>query len=202
MTQRPFAISETGQARPGEPTGVVDLRRLDLVPGGAVRVDLLVPVDAVVLAGQVYEPRPPSAEATLDVTASGSGTGLRLRLSTSFSGPCQRCLGDSTLDFAVDVREFQGSGREGARDRDDDLDCEYLSGPRRSELDLAAWARDAVAEVLPMSILCRPDCRGLCVHCGTDLNAGDCDCVQESGDPRWAALGDLAERLRDEPEDA
>lgn len=191
-----------GNAHPGGPDGVVDLRRLGLVPGGAVRVNLQVPVDAVMLAGQAYAPRPPLVDATLDVTASGSGTGLRLRLSTSLVGPCQRCLGDSTLPFVVDVREFQGAAREGAQERDDDLDCEYLSGPRKSALDVAAWARDAVAEVLPMSILCRPDCRGLCVTCGTDRNAGECECEEESGDPRWAALEELAKRLRDEPGDS
>ena len=28
----------------------------------------------------------------------------------------------------------------------------------------------------PIRILCRPDCRGLCAFCGTNLNEGSCDC--------------------------
>ena len=63
------------------------------------------------------------------------------------------------------------------------------------ELDVAAWARDAVAEVLPMSVLCREECAGLCARCGADLNAGPCDCTDDEGDPRWAALAELRERL-------
>jgi uncharacterized protein len=29
---------------------------------------------------------------------------------------------------------------------------------------------------LPIQILCDPACRGLCVHCGANLNQGDCAC--------------------------
>jgi uncharacterized protein len=41
---------------------------------------------------------------------------------------------------------------------------------------------------LPSSPVCRPDCKGLCPHCGQDLNEGSCDCHTEAVDPRWAAL--------------
>ena len=46
-----------------------------------------------------------------------------------------------------------------------------------------------------MTILCRPDCAGICPSCGTDLNAGSCNCTEEATDPRWAALdtwGDIS----------
>jgi uncharacterized protein len=49
-----------------------------------------------------------------------------------------------------------------------------------------------------MAILCRDDCAGICPSCGTDLNSGSCDCVDDTTDPRWAALGELAQRLRDD----
>ena len=39
----------------------------------------------------------------------------------------------------------------------------------------------------PRKILCREDCRGLCPHCGHDLNLGPCDCKPEI-DPRWEPL--------------
>ena len=42
-----------------------------------------------------------------------------------------------------------------------------------------------------MKPLCRPDCRGLCPHCGCDLNIEQCDCKDEQLDPRLAVLGDL-----------
>ncbi|MBI3252646.1 MAG: DUF177 domain-containing protein [Candidatus Omnitrophica bacterium] len=36
--------------------------------------------------------------------------------------------------------------------------------------------RDEVLLEHPIRILCRPDCRGLCLSCGTNLNLESCDC--------------------------
>ncbi len=185
----------------GAPEGVVDLRRLDLAPGAGARVDVPVPLDDITLGGQPYVPDPRVVDARLDVGSSGSGIGLRLRFTTAVTGPCQRCLAPSSCTIAVDARDFQASGRADAHEADDDLDCEYLSGPMRMELDVAAWARDALAEALPMSILCREDCAGLCARCGADLNASPCECVDDEVDPRWAALGELKERLGEATDD-
>ena len=63
---------------------------------------------------------------------------------------------------------------------------------------MATWARDAVAEAVPATLLCRADCAGLCPHCGTNLNEGSCDCEEDTSDPRWDALREVAERLRRE----
>ena len=66
---------------------------------------------------------------------------------------------------------------------------------RRKLSNAAAWTRDAVAEAVPATLLCREDCAGLCPQCGADLNAGPCGCEQEEHDPRWDALKSVAERL-------
>ena len=50
---------------------------------------------------------------------------------------------------------------------------------------------------IPMKPLCRPDCAGLCPLCGADLNLGACDCSEPVGDPRWAALAALRDRMND-----
>jgi uncharacterized protein len=41
---------------------------------------------------------------------------------------------------------------------------------------------------VPMRPLCRPDCQGLCMNCGQNLNEGDCGCEEEEIDPRLEAL--------------
>ena len=57
---------------------------------------------------------------------------------------------------------------------------------------------DIVANNFLMNVegkyLCSEDCKGLCQHCGADLNEGDCGCSQENIDPRWAALVDIMEK--------
>ena len=30
----------------------------------------------------------------------------------------------------------------------------------------------------PYVVLCKPDCKGLCPHCGANLNEGDCGCAE------------------------
>ncbi len=37
--------------------------------------------------------------------------------------------------------------------------------------------RDEIIAEHPIRILCRPDCKGLCPFCGTNLNNESCDCV-------------------------
>lgn len=36
--------------------------------------------------------------------------------------------------------------------------------------------RDEIILDHPIRVLCKPDCRGLCAFCGTNLNEGACDC--------------------------
>jgi uncharacterized protein len=59
-------------------------------------------------------------------------------------------------------------------------------------LDLRAWARDALALALPVQLVWREDCAGLCPVCGEDLNAAGPEHVHERApDPRWAKLSEL-----------
>jgi uncharacterized protein len=64
------------------------------------------------------------------------------------------------------------------------------------ELDLSEAVREAISLAEPIIVLCRPDCRGLCLICGADLNA---DPSHSHGadelDPRLAALVAIRERL-------
>ena len=56
--------------------------------------------------------------------------------------------------------------------------------------DLSDLVHDAVFLELPVAPLCRPDCLGLCPHCGIDRNDSLCDC-RVVGDARWSALDGL-----------
>ena len=61
-------------------------------------------------------------------------------------------------------------------------------------LDLNPALNDAIMLSVPMKPLCREDCKGLCVSCGVNLNAEDCDCVPEELDPRLEVLRSLLDR--------
>jgi uncharacterized protein len=101
---------------------------------------------------------------------------------------------EARVRLDVDADEFVADGRPDDAEFDEDLDSAYVEADR---LDLGGWVRDAVAEMVPVTILCREDCAGLCPTCGANLNEAPCDCVVEETDSRWDALKGLAERLGD-----
>jgi uncharacterized protein len=162
-----------------------DLRTLKIRSGEQAREHVEIELEPLVLAGQTYEAEPNPASAELRVTRASSGTVLELSLEVALAGPCFRCLADAELPLSLRLREYQATKPES-----DDERTEYLENDR---LDLSAWARDAIVLALPDQILCRVDCAGLCPVCGKDLNAEPHEHVDESADPRWAALETLRE---------
>jgi uncharacterized protein len=58
-------------------------------------------------------------------------------------------------------------------------------------LDAGELARQQMVANLPMALVCRPDCRGICPTCGKNLNEGACKCEPTPADDRWAKLQDL-----------
>lgn len=60
-------------------------------------------------------------------------------------------------------------------------------------LEITDIIRESILAVLPLKILCKDDCRGLCPKCGKNLNQGQCDCDLHEVDPRLAILAKLKE---------
>jgi len=59
------------------------------------------------------------------------------------------------------------------------------------QVDLTGPATDELALSIPAVPVCRPDCKGLCPICGTDLNMDPCDGHGEESDSPFAVLRDL-----------
>ncbi|HEX2503446.1 MAG TPA: DUF177 domain-containing protein [Miltoncostaeaceae bacterium] len=172
--------------------GTLDLRALDLAPGSEARLAVRVPQVGLRLGGEEYRVEPAEPEVELRVSRSLSGVHLRLRTGVDLVGPCWRCLEEARVHLEVESDEFAAEGRPADAPFDEDLDSAYVEGPR---LDVAGWARDAIAEAVPATILCREGCAGLCPTCGADRNRVHCGCVVVESDPRWDALRELSERL-------
>jgi uncharacterized protein len=93
-----------------------------------------------------------------------------------------RCLEPASRVFDVDSYEIHQPGTG---------DEEMISPYMGDELDLHAWARDALALALPAQLTCRPDCAGLCPQCGANLNDEPDHRHDEAPDNRWAKLSEL-----------
>jgi uncharacterized protein len=163
------------------------LRQVKLRPGEQYRDQIRVELPAFAFGGERYVPVPEEVPADFEVTRANTGTVFSLAFTARLHGPCYRCLGDAVLEVPIHAREYQANAPEG----DAELTTPYLEN---DNLDLSAMARDAVALSLPETILCRPDCAGICAECGKSLNDEPHVHEETAGDPRWAAL----EALRDD----
>ena len=166
----------------------IDVRDLLGHPGASRTADLRDTIEGLETElAAVPDDAPIAGELLLEsvvegILASGRLTGrMALR--------CARCLKDFERPFSVGVSELFAIVP--APDSD-----EYPIDPE-GELDPEQMVRDSVGPELPFSPLCKPDCLGLCVRCGGDLNLGECVCPEPSPDPRWAELEAL---FAEEPE--
>ncbi len=106
---------------------------------------------------------------------------------------CDRCSKgfEQSYQAEIEVMVLRSQGRGRIRTTDEDA---WVVSQQRGNVSLADPLREAAVLHEPQQVICRDDCRGLCVQCGIDLNVDSCDCETEEVDPRWAAL----KRLRDE----
>jgi uncharacterized protein len=165
-------------------TDTLELSRLGLSSGQGRRLDLHTGIAPFNYGGEPYEVTPSDLPVRVDISrTTGNGWALRLRFGAALEGPCMRCLGPASPQFEVDVREIHQAHA------DEELTSPYVNDD--DELDLAAWARDALALELPTQITCRVDCAGLCPQCGANLNEEPDHRHEAEPDPRWAKLGEL-----------
>lgn len=79
---------------------------------------------------------------------------------------CDRCLEPAVLSLESDLKTVL------TLDSSEDDSVWIENG----KINLCRTAYDALVLSLPIRILCKEDCRGLCPTCGANLNDGDCGC--------------------------
>ena len=121
------------------------------------------------------------------------GVFVRARLRLSEDELCSRCLRPLRDEVPIEFDELYRSMADprtgAATDIEDDPDAFLID--EQQMLDLTEAVRQYRETALEMQPLCRPDCKGLCPTCGSDLNEGPCDCGAGAIDSRWAQLTSL-----------
>lgn len=105
---------------------------------------------------------------------------------------CDRCLKEVIAPQHFLIERVAISAENG-RDADD----ENLDVFEKNQLDVDALINNEILLNLPEKVLCKPDCKGLCLKCGTDLNERDCGCDSFIPDPRMAAIKDIFNAKRE-----
>jgi len=99
---------------------------------------------------------------------------------------CDNCLVDFEKELQDSFTVFYTTDRDVCTDDDDDA-VHVLESTTR-EINLADGVRNNLLLSLPMRLLCREDCKGLCAGCGANLNSENCTCDRTAYDPRWEGL--------------
>lgn len=110
---------------------------------------------------------------------------------------CSRCLRPVVMPVAGSCDLLVSVGAASAASGEHQLHEEDLGQVTVPDerLDTRSLLVEQLQLEVPMHPLCRPDCRGLCPHCGAELDAGPCGCQTSAGDPRWEALASLRDKL-------
>lgn len=100
---------------------------------------------------------------------------------------CDRCLKpvDEILHLDFEQEVFSP---EVARPDSMDDDQPYMED---YQLNVEELVNTEITVNLPMKVLCKADCKGICRQCGKDLNMGSCECDAFVPDPRMAAIKDI-----------
>lgn len=128
---------------------------------------------------------------TLFLRGNPKKVSVRGSFKAGLAAECHRCLKDLAIDLrrnfhstylASDAERF---AREEVELDSDELEVAYLES---QYLPLHELIREQIYLALPMKFLCTAACRGLCPHCGGNLNEVECECAEAAADPRWASL--------------
>ena len=100
---------------------------------------------------------------------------------------CDRCLKpvDEILHLDFEQEVFSP---EVARPDSMDDDQPYMED---YQLNVEELVNTEITVNLPMKVLCKADCKGICRQCGKDLNMGSCECDAFVPDPRMEAIKDI-----------
>jgi len=182
-----------------------DLRQLGRQKGGSLRdqhVDRTFQpseFEASVGADEEYKVAAP-VHLEMDVHKDGEAYRATGLVTTRLQLECGRCLEpfeipvDSPFDLryvpAVEPSPAGQTGEPGQEREvaEDDLTTSFY---KEDSIDLGELMHEQFVLALPMKPLCAAGCKGLCVHCGTNLNTETCTCAPEWTDPRLAVLEGL-----------
>jgi uncharacterized protein len=130
-------------------------------------------------------------DVTVDATLEKTGTQLYLRADIKTIGrfECDRCVGqfDRPLTSTYQMNYVWDEADTGSLDP---AEIQIIP-PGLSIINIAEDVRQTILLSVPLKVLCREDCKGLCPQCGKNLNEGACACRESGVDSRWDKLRSL-----------
>lgn len=117
---------------------------------------------------------------------------LRAGVTSHANFQCDRCLDEFKQRIAPAFQTLYVWDHDERAENDD----VRVLAPDMNIIDISDDVRGALVLAVPLKLLCKEECFGLCRRCGKNLNHtadGICDCAPKEVDPRWNKLSGLVE---------
>ncbi len=106
---------------------------------------------------------------------------------------CSRCLASFSHPVEADFDLLLAPGPEQLSEEEEeltraDLDRDFYTG---ETVNLESILREQVLLTLPLKPLCAETCKGICPHCGADLNQEPCQCPAEESTSPFGKLKNI-----------
>ncbi len=112
----------------------------------------------------------------------------------SLNIPCDRCLEDVKTDISFSIERVLDVNEAAQSDRIEVDETDYFED---NVLDVDRLVYIELLVNLPQKVLCQPECKGLCLKCGANLNEGECGCDRVSLDPRMSVIQDIFKNFKE-----
>ena len=109
---------------------------------------------------------------------------VQAKFSAETTLECVRCLNEYDLALVWEMTELYAFNEKSVTESE-------LILPEDAHIDLESLVREGAILEFPINPICKPNCKGLCIVCGENLNLKDCGHRPEQSDSPFSALKKL-----------
>ncbi len=137
---------------------------------------------------------PVAAQGTVELVPYSTGDiQMRGQFRVRMESDCDRCLEPAQFDVENNLAILFKPSSETEEDEEAELaegetDVAFYDG---DGVLLEDVVREQIVLALPIKLVCKEDCQGLCPVCGENWNLRECECERTPVDVRWSALQEL-----------
>jgi uncharacterized protein len=123
-------------------------------------------------------------EGSVNIGRTPQGLIVQGKFSGKTTLECARCLNNFVHPLAWEITELYAFNKKSVSETG-------LLLPDDAHIDLAPLMREYALLEVPINPLHDPECKGLCIECGQDLNVKDCGHSQHTDDSPFSVLKKL-----------
>jgi len=123
---------------------------------------------------------------------------LTATLRGALDSECSRCLTAFKMPLGLNLSVVYVPDKGRMEEKEGALESDFnVSFYEDDVIDILQDVKETIIINLPIKPVCRPDCKGLCPHCGADLNVADCGCEKAARGSPFEELKKLKSKLEE-----